>query len=412
YRCKFNEDFKYILLPTAYGLVFLVGLVLNITAMYVILFRLKHWSPNTIYMINLAVCDTLYILTLPFLVYYYADKNVWPFSEPFCKLIRFLFYANLYGSILFLSCISLHRFLGVCHPVLGPCSGSVPRRAPAGFRVAVWVIVIVFQVVQTYSRTINTTILYLHPPALTVHSISSTGPTGHSDTPTLPPQSRYHVGGWIILTLPVDTGRGAGSFISDHRDLPHRTLPHRKAAPQDSAPQDAAPQDAAPQTLPHRTLPKGRCWLNSSGWLDDSFSPAVTLRCPGPLLLPNLGMLGIWSAMTHFRGTLQSLPDLQLRDLLPLLRGSLPGGAALQKEVGLKMIVIVPADLPCFVLPAFPPDPELLLLLPPTCRSASAAVLEGRSIIAYKVTRPSGQRQQLHRPILYFMAGQGFLRRS
>ncbi|XP_022521711.2 P2Y purinoceptor 2 [Astyanax mexicanus] len=154
FRCKFNEDFKYILLPTSYGVVFVIGLLLNAIAMYAMLFRIKQWSPNTIYMINLTVCDTLYILTLPFLIYYYADKNVWPFSESFCKLIRFLFYANLYGSILFLSCISLHRFLGVCHPVRSMHWVS-PRRARL-VSVAVWVIVLVFQApVLYFSRTRN-----------------------------------------------------------------------------------------------------------------------------------------------------------------------------------------------------------------------------------------------------------------
>ncbi|MEQ2189911.1 hypothetical protein GOODEAATRI_030191, partial [Goodea atripinnis] len=94
--CVFNEDFKFILLPVSYALVFVIGLAMNAAALYVIVFRTKHWKPFTIYMFNLTMCDTLYIFTLPFLIYYYADENDWPFSEPFCKLIRFLFYANLY----------------------------------------------------------------------------------------------------------------------------------------------------------------------------------------------------------------------------------------------------------------------------------------------------------------------------
>ncbi|XP_017286482.1 uncharacterized protein LOC108244630 isoform X1 [Kryptolebias marmoratus] len=97
--CKFNEDFKYILLPVSYALVFVIGLALNATALYVIVFRTKRWRPSTVYMFNLTMCDTLYVFTLPFLVYYYADENDWPFSEPVCKLIRFLFYANLLHSV-------------------------------------------------------------------------------------------------------------------------------------------------------------------------------------------------------------------------------------------------------------------------------------------------------------------------
>uniref|UniRef100_A0A3Q3AJH5 P2Y purinoceptor 2 n=1 Tax=Kryptolebias marmoratus TaxID=37003 RepID=A0A3Q3AJH5_KRYMA len=146
--CKFNEDFKYILLPVSYALVFVIGLALNATALYVIVFRTKRWRPSTVYMFNLTMCDTLYVFTLPFLVYYYADENDWPFSEPVCKLIRFLFYANLYGSILFLSCISLHRFLGVCYPVRS--LNWVSARQARLVSVAVWACVLFCQAPVLY----------------------------------------------------------------------------------------------------------------------------------------------------------------------------------------------------------------------------------------------------------------------
>lgn len=141
-RCNLSEDFNNILLPVTYSVVLVVGLLLNLTTMYAILFRIKHWSPNTIYMINLTVCDTLYILTLPFLIYYHAYKKNWPFTEAFCKLIRFLFYANLYGSILFLTCISVHRFLVVCYPVQSMV--WVNSRRARYVSVLVWVVVLIF----------------------------------------------------------------------------------------------------------------------------------------------------------------------------------------------------------------------------------------------------------------------------
>ncbi|XP_035478122.2 P2Y purinoceptor 2 [Scophthalmus maximus] len=153
YYCKFNEDFKYILLPVSYALVFVIGLALNSTALYVIVFRTKRWKPSTIYMFNLTMCDTLYIFTLPFLVYYYADQNDWPFSEPFCKVIRFLFYANLYGSILFLCCISLHRFIGICYPVHSLYWVSA-RRAKL-VSVAVWAFVLLCQAPVLYFSRIR-----------------------------------------------------------------------------------------------------------------------------------------------------------------------------------------------------------------------------------------------------------------
>nr|XP_057935019.1 P2Y purinoceptor 2 [Doryrhamphus excisus] len=150
--CHFQEGFKYILLPVSYSLVFVVGLALNSTALYMIVFRTKCWKPSTIYMFNLTMCDTLYIVTLPFLIYYYADGNDWPFGEFLCKIIRFLFYANLYGSILFLCCISLHRFVGICYPVQSLKWFSAGRARLVS--VAVWACVLFCQApILYFSRT-------------------------------------------------------------------------------------------------------------------------------------------------------------------------------------------------------------------------------------------------------------------
>ncbi|CAL8361542.1 unnamed protein product [Merluccius merluccius] len=152
YSCRFKENFKYLLLPISYALVFVFGLALNGVALYVIAFRTKRWTPSTIYMTNLTVCDTLYVFTLPFLIYYYAGANDWPFGEPVCKIIRFLFYANLYGSVLFLSAISLHRFIGICYPVRSLSWLSL-RRAKV-VSVGVWACVLLCQApVLYFSRT-------------------------------------------------------------------------------------------------------------------------------------------------------------------------------------------------------------------------------------------------------------------
>uniref|UniRef100_A0A1A8ER71 Pyrimidinergic receptor P2Y, G-protein coupled, 4-like n=1 Tax=Nothobranchius korthausae TaxID=1143690 RepID=A0A1A8ER71_9TELE len=114
--CRFNEEFKYILLPVSYSLVFVLGFVLNATALWVF-FKMRPWNPSMVFMFHLALSDFLYVLSLPTLIYYYANRNHWPFGVAACKAVRFLFYANLYCSILFLTCISVHRYIGICHPI-------------------------------------------------------------------------------------------------------------------------------------------------------------------------------------------------------------------------------------------------------------------------------------------------------
>lgn len=116
-KCVFDEEFKFILLPISYSIVFVVGLPLNCWALWMFISRMRPWNATTTYMVNLALSDMLYVLSLPTLVYYYADRNNWPFGTGLCKMVRFLFYANLYSSILFLTCISVHRYMGICHPI-------------------------------------------------------------------------------------------------------------------------------------------------------------------------------------------------------------------------------------------------------------------------------------------------------
>ena len=115
--CKFNEEFKFILLPLSYAVVFVLGLALNAPTLWLFLFRLRPWDATATYMFHLALSDTLYVLSLPTVVYYYAALNHWPFGTGFCKVVRFLFYWNLYCSVLFLTCISVHRYMGICHPL-------------------------------------------------------------------------------------------------------------------------------------------------------------------------------------------------------------------------------------------------------------------------------------------------------
>lgn len=154
YRCRFNEDFKYVLLPVSYGMVCVLGLCLNAVELYIFLCRLKTWNASTTYMFHLAVSDSLYAASLPLLVYYYAKGDHWPFSTALCKLVRFLFYTNLYCSILFLTCISVHRCLGVLRPLRSLHWGRAfyARRVAGG----VWVLVLACQAPVLYFVTTST----------------------------------------------------------------------------------------------------------------------------------------------------------------------------------------------------------------------------------------------------------------
>lgn len=108
---------KHYYLPVSYSLIFVVGLVGNITSISIYLTKLRPWKSSSIIMINLAVTDLLYVLTLPFLVYYYSNKDSWPLGDFMCRFVRFGFHFHLYGSILFLTCVAVFRLMVVIQPL-------------------------------------------------------------------------------------------------------------------------------------------------------------------------------------------------------------------------------------------------------------------------------------------------------
>ncbi|NXX41087.1 PAR2 protein, partial [Tricholaema leucomelas] len=47
---------------------------------------------------------------------YHLLGNHWPFGELLCRALVASFYGNLYGSILFVTCVGLERYVSVVHP--------------------------------------------------------------------------------------------------------------------------------------------------------------------------------------------------------------------------------------------------------------------------------------------------------
>lgn len=114
-RINFSFPSRY--LPPVYILVFIIGLVANGWGLKSLLKKWEKVGNIGVFLLNLGISDLLYLLTLPFLVVYYFMKSRWIFGHTFCKITRFCFNLNLYGSIGFLTCISVYRYLAIVHPM-------------------------------------------------------------------------------------------------------------------------------------------------------------------------------------------------------------------------------------------------------------------------------------------------------
>lgn len=136
-----NLDFTHSFLPPVFITVFVVGTLSNIWGLRSVCKSWKSTGNINIFMLNLGLADLLYLFTLPFLVYYYANNSVWTFGPIFCKVTRFCFNVNLYGSIGFLTCISVYRYLGIVHPM--KVMGKIRSRHSLGITALVWLLVII-----------------------------------------------------------------------------------------------------------------------------------------------------------------------------------------------------------------------------------------------------------------------------
>ncbi|CAI9614077.1 unnamed protein product [Staurois parvus] len=86
-------------------------------AIIIFLVKMKVSKPAVVYMLNLAIADTLLVSVLPFYIVYRFLENDWIFGEGMCRFVTAAFYCNMYCSILLMTNISVDRFLAIVYPV-------------------------------------------------------------------------------------------------------------------------------------------------------------------------------------------------------------------------------------------------------------------------------------------------------
>ncbi|XP_030351296.1 succinate receptor 1 isoform X1 [Strigops habroptila] len=102
-------------LSTLYSLEFILGFIGNTVVVFGYIFCLKNWKSGNIYLFNLSLSDLLFLCTLPILVNNYS-RDQWIKDSILCRSNRFLLHANLYSSILFLTLISIDRYMLIKYP--------------------------------------------------------------------------------------------------------------------------------------------------------------------------------------------------------------------------------------------------------------------------------------------------------
>lgn len=122
-----------------HGFIFVIGVVVNVTALWVFALTTKKRNSVTVHMINVAVMDLIFIFLLPFKMVY-LHQNYWPFGDLFCRITAALtiFYPCM--ALWLFALISTDRYMAIVQPKHGKELRNVPKAVVGSL--GVWVMTV------------------------------------------------------------------------------------------------------------------------------------------------------------------------------------------------------------------------------------------------------------------------------
>ncbi|XP_048650906.1 C-C chemokine receptor type 9 [Marmota marmota marmota] len=111
--CKKNNvrQFASHFLPPLYWLVFIVGTLGNSLVVLVYWYCTRVKTMTDTFLLNLAIADLLFLMTLPFWAIAAVDQ--WKFQTVMCKVVNGMYKMNFYSCVLLIMCISVDRYIAV-----------------------------------------------------------------------------------------------------------------------------------------------------------------------------------------------------------------------------------------------------------------------------------------------------------
>ncbi|XP_012601925.1 putative G-protein coupled receptor 132 [Microcebus murinus] len=114
-NCNVSFEESRVVLVVVYSAVCTLGLPANCLTAGLTLLQARQGNVLAVYLFCLALCELLYAGTLPLWVVYVQNGHCWTLGLWACKATAYIFFCNIYVSILFLCCISCDRFVAVAY---------------------------------------------------------------------------------------------------------------------------------------------------------------------------------------------------------------------------------------------------------------------------------------------------------
>ncbi|XP_010893231.1 G-protein coupled receptor 1 [Esox lucius] len=114
-RSEYSQKMTlHIISVVIYSISFVLGVTGNGVVIWVTAFKSKR-TVNSIWLLNLAIADFVFVLFLPFSIDYVLRDFHWSFGLVMCKLNSFVSVVNMYASVFFLMILSLDRYVSLVH---------------------------------------------------------------------------------------------------------------------------------------------------------------------------------------------------------------------------------------------------------------------------------------------------------
>ncbi|XP_060058458.1 C-C chemokine receptor type 9 [Erinaceus europaeus] len=98
-------------LPPLYWLVFIVGALGNSLVILVYWYCTRVKTMTDMFLLNLAIADLLFLVTLPFWAVAAADG--WRLQTLMCKVVNSMYKMDFYSCVLLIMCISVDRYIAI-----------------------------------------------------------------------------------------------------------------------------------------------------------------------------------------------------------------------------------------------------------------------------------------------------------
>ncbi|XP_038131321.1 C-C chemokine receptor type 9a [Cyprinodon tularosa] len=139
------RDFRSRYEPPFFWIITLVGGAGNLAVVWIYLsFRKRLKTMTDVYLLNLAVADLLFLVTLP--LWAAEASHGWIFGPAMCKINSALYKVNLFSSIMLLTCISVDRYIVIVQTTKAQNSQMERRRCSRLVCAGVWLLALLLAV--------------------------------------------------------------------------------------------------------------------------------------------------------------------------------------------------------------------------------------------------------------------------